>query len=39
MVAAFNEPKFIEQIAPDDEKFIDQSATQLMVLREADMIP
>lgn len=38
MVAAFTEPKFLEKIAPDDAKFVDQEATQLMVLREVDMV-
>ncbi|WP_368680348.1 EthD domain-containing protein (plasmid) [Rhodococcus opacus] len=39
MVAAFNEPKFMEHIAPDDAKFVDSAGTQLMVLEEVEKIP
>jgi uncharacterized protein (TIGR02118 family) len=36
MIAAFNEPKFMEKIAPDDEQFVDPSGTQLFTLIEID---
>ncbi|MFT5415307.1 MAG: hypothetical protein ACI915_001622 [Gammaproteobacteria bacterium] len=36
MITAFNEPRFIEKIAPDDENFVDAKQTQLFVLRELD---
>lgn len=39
MVRAFNEPAFIEKIAPDDEKFVDPVGTQLFVLNEVDKYP
>ena len=39
MVAAFNEPKFMEKIAPDDEKFVDAVDTQLFTLREIEKFP
>lgn len=39
MVAAFNEPKFMEKIAPDDEKFVDGVHTQLLTLREVEKFP
>ena len=39
MVAAFNEPKFMEKIAPDDEKFVDAAHTQLFTLREIEKFP
>lgn len=39
MVRAFNEPKFIEKIAPDDEMFVDPVGTQLFVLNEVDKYP
>lgn len=39
MVTAFNEPKFLETIAPDDEKFVDPAGTQLFTLREVQKFP
>jgi uncharacterized protein (TIGR02118 family) len=39
MVAAFNEPKFVEKIAPDDEKFVDPAGTQLFTLTEIQKFP
>lgn len=39
MVAAFNEPKFVEKIAPDDEMFVDRAGTELMALREVPKHP
>jgi uncharacterized protein (TIGR02118 family) len=39
MVAAFNEPKFLELIGPDDPNFIDPPNTELMVLSELDKVP
>ncbi len=39
MVAAFNEPAFMEKIAPDDEKFVDAAGTQIFTLKEVEKIP
>jgi uncharacterized protein (TIGR02118 family) len=39
MTAAFNEPRFVELVGPDDEKFIDRSAVSIMVTREIEKIP
>lgn len=39
MVAAFNEPKFMEHIAPDDEKFVGATETQLFTLKEIQKYP
>jgi uncharacterized protein (TIGR02118 family) len=39
MVAAFNEPKFVENIAPDDEKFVGHAGTQLFTLKEVQKYP
>ena len=36
MITAFNEPRFIEEGAPDDKNFFDAKQTQLFVLRELD---
>ena len=36
MIAAFNDPQFIEKIAPDDQNFVDADQTQLFVLRELE---
>jgi hypothetical protein len=39
MVTAFNEPTFMEKIAPDDEKFVDPVGTQLFTLQEVPKFP
>ena len=39
MVAAFNEPQFMEKIAPDDEKFVGAAGTQLFTLKEVQKFP
>ena len=39
MITAFNEPKFMARIAPDDEKFVDAVGTQLFTLREVQKFP
>lgn len=39
MISAFNEPQFMEKIAPDDEKFVDPLGTQLLTLRETVKYP
>ena len=39
MSTAFNEPQFMAQIAPDDEKFVDAVHTQLFTLREIEKLP
>jgi uncharacterized protein (TIGR02118 family) len=39
MVAAFNEPAFMANIAPDDEKFVDGVGTQLFTLKEVQKFP
>ena len=39
MVTAFNEPRFIEKIAPDDEKFVGAAGTQLFTLTEVPKFP
>jgi uncharacterized protein (TIGR02118 family) len=39
MVTAFNEPAFMEEIAPDDEKFVDPVGTQLFTLKEVQKFP
>lgn len=39
VVRAFNEPAFIDKIAPDDENFVDQAGTKLIVVQEIDKFP
>lgn len=39
MVTAFNEAKFMENIAPDDEMFVERATTQLFTLREIEKFP
>jgi uncharacterized protein (TIGR02118 family) len=39
MIGAFNEEKFLEKIAPDDERFVDATRTQLFALRAIDKFP
>ncbi|MFY9327611.1 MAG: EthD domain-containing protein [Georgfuchsia sp.] len=39
MTKAFNEPRFVEIVAPDDNNFVDHTATKLFVLREVEKIP
>ena len=39
MVGAFNEPKFLERIAPDDHNFVDAVGTQLFTFREVPKHP
>lgn len=38
MVAAFNEPKFLEVIGPDDGRYTDIPRTELLTVREVDII-
>ena len=38
MTRAFNEPRFIELVGPDDEKFIDRDAVAIMVTQEIEKI-
>jgi uncharacterized protein (TIGR02118 family) len=39
IVAAFNEPRCLEIIGPDDARFIDVPRTELMTVREIDKLP
>ncbi len=39
MTRAFNEPKFVELVGPDDAKFINRDATAILVTREIEKIP
>ncbi len=39
MTAAFNEPRFIEIVGPDDAKFLDREATSILVTHEIEKIP
>ena len=39
MVTAFDEAKFMENIAPDDEMFVEGATTQLFTLREIEKFP
>lgn len=39
MVTAFNEAKFMEKIAPDDEMFVEGATTQLFTLKEIEKFP
>ncbi|NNL86771.1 MAG: EthD domain-containing protein [Myxococcales bacterium] len=39
VVRAFNEPAFIETIAPDDVNFVDQAGTKLLVVQEIEKFP
>lgn len=39
VIRAFNEPAFIEMIAPHDEHLVDQAGTRLMVVQEIEKFP
>ena len=39
MTAAFNEPRFVELVGPDDAEFLDGDAVSVLVTREIEKIP